>query len=103
MKRGECTYKKLREIGFETIPVESDDYVTPLKDVAYCLREEYYDCKVEVDTDELYVRTEYSQPIQEVYYHFEYLYIKPKEFDKWQKVARREVEQRRHTINKNLD
>lgn len=103
MKRVDCTSKKLKEIGFETIPVESDDYVPPLKDVAYYLREENFDCKVEIDESELYVRTLYGYPMEEIYYYFEYLYIKPKDFEKWQKVARREIEQSRYKINKNLD
>lgn len=106
MKRSECTGKKLKEIGFETIPtLTPDEYVTPLKDVAYLLREEGFDCKVEIDTSEEYVRTTYEtfEPRKEIYYHFEYLYIREHGTKAWNKVARREHTINSTTINKALD
>lgn len=106
MKRSECTVAKLKEIGFETIPtMTADEYVTPLKDVAYYLRYEGFDCKVELDTTEEYEYREYPNydPIKVHYFNYEYLYIRPHGTKKWNKVARREVETRHYIVNKNRD
>ena len=93
MKRSECTAKKLREIGFGELPTSTaDEYVTPLKDVAYLLREENFDCKVEVDTykEYEYKTWETFDKLKTVRYNFEYLYIREHGTnEKWQKVARR--------------
>lgn len=108
MKRSECTSETLKAIGFETIPHEAWDYVTPLKNVAYYLREEGFDCKVELDTETEYQRTSFDwtsahEATKVIYYHFEYLYIRPHGTAKWNKVARREVETYHYTVNKNRD
>lgn len=106
MLRSECTSKKLKEIGFEVIPrLTCDEYVTPLKDVAYLLREEGYDCKVEIDFDKTYTRTTYAtfEARNEILYNFEYLYIREHGTSKWQMVARREHVISSQAINKALD
>ena len=109
MKRSECTSKTLESIGFETLPTLADEYITPLKDVAYYLREEGFDCKVELDTTKEYEEvkmdwsTSYYEADKVVYYHFEYLYIRPHGTSKWNKVARRKVETYHYSINKNRD
>lgn len=107
MKRSECTGKKLQEIGWEAIPATyGTDYNTPLKDTAYYLREDGWDCKVELDTTTEYQRVQQVStygPDQVIYYNFEYMYIRPHGERKWQQVARREVENYRYTVNKNRD
>lgn len=105
MLRKECTGKKLRDIGWEVLPTVDDEYVMPLKDVAYYLREEGFDCKVELDTSNEYQRTTWEtfDPRKNIYYCFEYMYIREHGKKKWQKVARREHINYYTTINKALD
>jgi hypothetical protein len=114
MLRKEVTSAKLEEIGWETIPALcGTDYVTPLKDVAFYLREDNWDCKVEVDTENEYVEVEHHgyislescyEPSKENYYYFEYMYIRPhNEGRKWQKVARRKVVNYYRLLNKVCD
>lgn len=106
MLRKECTSKMLESIGWESLPTLADEYVTPLKDVAYYLREEGFDCKVELDTSKEYEKTRVpfnNEPTEVYYYHFEYMYIRPHGTSKWNKVARREVKTYTYTVNKNRD
>ena len=106
MKRSECTGRSLKEIGWEEIPATCGyDYVTPLKDVAFLLRECGYDCKVELDTSKEYVRTPWAtfEARTNIYYNFDYMYIREDQNSKWQLVARREHVIRKNSINKALD
>jgi hypothetical protein len=96
MLRKDCTSKTLRESGFEPVyNWELDDIEMPMKDIAYLLREEGFDCKVEID------KTVYSERRYEDFiymdevtlnYNYEYMYIRPHgEYFKWRKVAQRKI------------